>query len=261
LNCVQTCCNDNVSLGFRNWPGDLRQGGLRPSEALFFLVLLGMLTANFAKVYVTLREAIFWLPENLALSLGWDAGGFYPLAMLWVGLIFPLLIMLPGLLVYLVGQIKVSTLDGEPDDAPREATEIFTLSGFMTLLGQMAMPLLPLVLAAHLALAVVKLNAKLGYLPLALQDPSGVKSFLAINVMQTMSPPGVLIALDILKWVIVVLLIVGFALSVVAAWTIAKNENNGQQKIDRSFFAASLITLVILSGFYGSTVMEWLFVR
>jgi polyferredoxin len=261
LNCVQTCCNDNVSLGFRNWPGDLRQGGLRPSEALFFMVLLGMLTANFAKVYVTLREAIFWLPENLALSLGWDAGGFYPLAMLWVGLIFPLLIMLPGLLVYLIGQIKVSTLEGEPDDAPREVTATFTLSGFMTLLGQMAMPLLPLVLSAHLTLAIVKLNAKFGYLPLALQDPSGVKSFLAINVMQTMSPPGVLIALDILKWVIVVILIVGFALSVAAAWTVAKSEDNGQQKVDRPFFVAALVTLFILSGFYGSTVMEWLFVR
>ncbi len=261
LNCVQTCCNDNVTLGFRPWPGDLRQGGLRPSEALFFLVLLGMLTANFAKVYVNLREAIFWLPENLALSLGWDAAGFYPLAMLWVGLIFPLLLMLPGLLVYLVGQIRVSTLEGEPADVAKEAPATFSLSTFMLLIGRLALPLLPLVLAAHLALAVVKLNAKLGYLPLALQDPSGVKSFLAINIMQTLSPPGALVALDILKWVIVVLLVVGFILSVFAAWTVAKSDDHGQQKIDRPFFAAVLVTLVVLSGFYGSTVMEWLFVR
>ncbi len=63
----------------------------------------------------------------------------------------------------------------------------------MPLLGRLALSLLPLVLSAHLALALVKLNAKLGYLPLALQDPSGVKSFLAINVMQTLTPPGVLI--------------------------------------------------------------------
>ena len=261
LNCVKTCCNDNVTLGFRSWPGDLRQGGLRPSEALFFLVLLGMLTANFAKVYVSLREAIFWLPENLALSLGWDTAGFYPLAMIWIGLVFPLLLMLPGLLVYLVGQIKISTVDGEPVDLPKEISATFSLSGFMLLLGRLALPLLPLVLSAHLVLAVVKLNAKLGYLPLALQDPSGVKSFLAINIMQTMSPPGVLISLDILKWVIVVLLVVGFALSVAAAWTVAKSEENGQQKIDRSFVAATLVSLIFLSGFYGSTVMEWLFVR
>lgn len=270
LNCVQNCCNDNVTLGFRGWPGDLRQGGLRSSEALFFLVLLGMLTANFAKVYVSLREAIFWLPENLALSLGWDAAGFYPLAMIWIGLIFPLLILVPGLLVYLVGQIKVSTLDGEParvpdgrvaDDTVSKNATSFSLSGFMSLLGRLALPLLPLVLAAHLALAVVKLNAKFAYLPLALQDPSGVKSFLAINVMQTLSPPGVIVSLDILKWVIVVLLIAGLSLSGFAAWTVAKTENKGQQTIDRPFFVAALVTLVVLSGFYGSTVVEWLFVR
>jgi len=63
------------------------------------------------------------------------------------------------------------------------------------------------------------------------------------------------------KWVIVVLLIVGFTLSVAAAWTVAKHEENGQQKVDRPFIAASLVTLVVLSGFYGTTVMEWLFVR
>jgi hypothetical protein len=280
LNCVQNCCNDNVTLGFRRWlgdlrpgdsrPGDLQQGGLRPGETLFFLVLLGMLTANFAKVYVGLREAIFWLPENLALSLGWDAAGFYPLAMAWVGLIFPLLILAPGLLVYLVGQIKVSTLDGEParvandrgaNDRVVKDAAAFSFSGFMSLLGRLALPLLPLVLAAHLALAVVKLNAKFAYLPLALQDPSGVKSFLAINVMQTLSPPGVIVSLDILKWVIVVLLLAGLFLSGFAAWTVAKIENKGQQTIDRSFFVAVLVTLVALSGFYGSTVIEWLFVR
>ncbi len=32
LNCVQTCCNDNVALGFRRWPGDLRAGWAAPGE-------------------------------------------------------------------------------------------------------------------------------------------------------------------------------------------------------------------------------------
>ena len=125
----------------------------------------------------------------------------------------------------------------------------------------MALPLLPLILSAHLVLAVVKLNAKLGYLPLALQDPSGVKSFLALNVMKTLPPPGVLLSLDVLKWVVVALLATGLILSVAAAWLVAAREGCGQQKTDRPFFAATLVTLVILCGFYGTTVMEWLFVR
>jgi hypothetical protein len=186
----------------------------------------------------------------------------------------------PGLLVYLVGQVKVATLDGEPSHVVNDKVAngravnngavnsgavkdaaAFSFSGFMSLLGRLALPLLPLVLAAHLALAVVKLNAKFAYLPLALQDPTGVKSFLAINVMQTLSPPGVIVSLDILKWLIVVLLVAGLSLSGFAAWTVAKIENKGQQTIDRPFFVAALVTLVVLSGFYGSTVIEWLFVR
>jgi polyferredoxin len=261
LNCVQTCCNDNVSLGSRPWPGDLKKSGLRSGETLFFLVLLGLLTANFAKVYVDLREAIFWLPENLALALGWQETGFYPLAVIWVGLLFPLLLLLPGLLVYLVGQIKVSTLEGEPASGSRDGLATPFLPGIMPLLGRLALPLLPLVLSAHFALAIVKLNAKFGYLPLALQDPSGVKSFLAINIMQTLAPPGVLVPLDILKWVIVGILLAGLALSVMAARTVAKTDFEGQGKLDRPFLIAALVSLVILSGFYGSTVVEWLFVR
>lgn len=261
LNCVQTCCNDNVSLGSRAWPGDLNKQGLRAGETLFFLVLLGLLTANFSKVYVTLREAIFWAPETLALSLGWEATGFYPLAVLWVGLIFPLLLLLPGVLVYLVGQIKVSTLEGAPEALPKDVSTGAVFPGFMSLLGRLALPLLPLVLAAHFALAIVKLNAKLAFLPLVLQDPSGVKSFLAINVMQTLAPPGVLVPLDILKWVIVVILLTGFALSVLAARVVAKSEPGEQRGIDRPFLLSALVSLVVLSAFYASTVVEWLFVR
>lgn len=261
LNCVQNCCNDNVTLGFRSWPADLRQGGLRPGEALFFLVLLGLLTANFSKVYVSLREAIFWLPEKLALSLGWEAAGFYPLAVVWIGLVFPFLLLLPGLLIYLAGQIRVATV---PDPAAQPVgarDKVFSFESLMSLVGRLALPLLPLVLSAHVALAVVKLNAKLGYLPLALQDPSGVKSFLAINIMQTLSPPGVLLSLDLLKWLVIGLLLAGFVLSILAARIVAGSEGQGGDKRDLPFLLASLVTLLILSGFYGATVVEWLFVR
>ncbi len=261
LNCVQTCCNDNLAVGTRPWPGDLRQQGLRPSESLFFIVLLGLLTANFAKVYVDLREAIFWVPEHLALALGWDAAGFYPLAVLWIGLLFPGLLLVPGLVAYLLGKIQFSTLPGEPAQGQVEQGPTFSFNDFMNILGRMILPLLPLVLAAHLTLAIVKLNAKLGYLPLTLHDPSGVKSFLAINIMQTIAPPGVLISLDILKWVIAALLLTGLVCSVWAARIVAFANPASPQTMDRPFFISVLITLAVLSCFYGATVFEWLFVR
>lgn len=261
MNCVQTCCNDNLKLGFRPWPGDLKKGSLSPGEAFFFLVLLGLLTANFSKVYVALREAVFWLPENLALSLGWDAAGFYPLAVLWVALLFPLLILLPGMLVYFLCQVKVQTFAEKPQPEISEGNNNFSMRSIMALVGRMALAVLPMVLAAHLALAVVKLNAKLGYLPLTLQDSSGVKSFLAINVMNTLSPPGVLVSLDIIKWVVLFVLLVGAAVTVASAWIVAGKESTQSGPVDRAFFAASLVTLLVLAGFYGSTVIEWLFVR
>ena len=40
LNCAQTCCNDNVKLGFRGLAKDLYKGVLPAGEAFFFLVLL-----------------------------------------------------------------------------------------------------------------------------------------------------------------------------------------------------------------------------
>lgn len=261
LNCVHTCCNDNVALGPRGWPGDMRQGGIGASEAFFFLVLLGLLTANFAKVYVDLREAIFWLPENLARLLGWEAAGFYPLAVIWIALIFPLLLLIPGLLTYLIGQVRCVTLNEPPQRQGHSGRSSALLGDIMPLVGRLILPLLPLVLAAHLDLAIVKLNAKFAYLPFALQDPSGVKSFLAINVMQTVSPPGVLISLDLLKWLVAGLLVAGALLSVRVAWLVAQNEAGDQKVFDRPYFVAALVTLAVLSGFYGTTVIEWLFVR
>ncbi|PLX79136.1 MAG: hypothetical protein C0614_08160, partial [Desulfuromonas sp.] len=205
LNCMHSCCNDNIRIGFRGWPMDLRSGRLRPSESLFFLALLGLLSANFAKVYVDLREAVFWLPERLALVVGWQETGFYLLAVVWLCLLFPILLMLPGLIVYLLGQINVSSATERSTlktSEPASSPALLGPHGWLGLIGRLALPVLPMIASAHLSLALVKLNAKLGYLPLVLKDPSGVKSFLAVSVMQTMPAPGVLIGLDVLKWLV-----------------------------------------------------------
>lgn len=266
LNCVHGCCNDNLKLGFRGWPGDLGRCGLRPSETIFFLVLLGLLTANFAKVHLALREAIFWLPEQLALALGWQEAGFYPLAALWVSLLLPFLLILPGLIVALLGRIRITTSD-QPvrrSDSPAGAAgSLWGEGGWLGLAGRLAMPMLPLVLAAHLGLALVKLNAKAGYLPFAVQDPTGVKSFLAFSVMQTLPAPGTLVALDLLKWLIVGVLAAGLLVSVLAARTLAAERTASTAPSDRgrTFFLASLCNLLVLAALYGATVFEWLFVR
>lgn len=251
LNCVRTCCNDNVRIGLRRCGADLSPAGLASGESLFFVVLVGLLTANFAKVHVAMREAIFWLPERITQLLGWGAGGFYPLAVLWVALLFPLLLMLPGLLVWLVAQVRVTTA-GQGDAAPAAPLRLWPV------LGRQAMMLIPLILTAHVVLALVKFNAKLGYLPLVLQDPSGVKSYLAISAMRTLAAPGIIIPLDLLKWLIAAVLATG---TLTSLWACRKVAVTAGGRRDPGLLAGGIVSILLLASIYGAVVFEWLFVR
>ncbi len=252
LNCLQNCDKDNIKLGFRPWLADIAHG-LRKSETLFFLVLLGMLTANFSKVYVELRNLIFWLPQETAQLLGWQDPGYYVLAALWIALLLPILFMLPGYLVLRVAAIKTTSVDrpvSDPETPVQDAE-----SGFWSSIGLLALPMIPMLLAAHAVLAIVKINAKAGYLAFALIDTTGVKSFLAMNVMQTVSAPGVLLPLDILKWVALLLLLAGVLLSFLVARRIALRQSRA------GYLPAALVSVLVPAGCYFSTVIEWLFVR
>ncbi len=254
LHCAQNCEKRNILLGSRPWLGDLEGGRLAPSETLFFLVLLGMLTANFSKVFVDLREAIFWSPQQAALLLGWGEGGFYLLATLWVTLVFPLLLVLPGYLVLRLGELRREELSGAPP-AQQEAPP--RQEGFWACLGQLLLPMIPMVLAAHVVLAVVKLNAKGGYLPFVLQDPTGVRSYLAMNVMQTVRAPGVLLSLDLLKWLALALIVAGYLLSLAAARRVGRRPLGGA----RSFTVAAVVGVTLVAAIYAATVIRWLFIR
>jgi hypothetical protein len=126
-------------------------------------------------------------------------------------------------------------------------------------MGHLALPLIPLLLTIHLILAVVKINAKAGFLPYALRDPGGVKSYLAMNVMHTVPSPGLLLQLDTLKWVIMTLLLGGAALCLPAVRRCMRALPSGTST--PGFVTAMAVTVGMLSALYGSTVIRWLFVR
>ena len=251
LHCAQNCDKDNLRLGTRPWLADLSGATLSRSESFFFVVLLGMVTANFAKVYVDLREAIFWLPQQAALLTGWGAAGFYFLAALWVTLLFPLLLLLPGYLLLRLGELRSAVAAGPvaPGEPPAPGT------GFWDAVGRLALPTIPLVLAAHVVLALVKLNAKGGYLPFVLRDPSGVQSYLAMNVMQTVTQPGVLLPLDLLKWLVLGAVAGGCALSLLSI------RRSARAGAPRGFATGAVAVVLLLTLLYGATVVRWLFIR
>ena len=219
LTCLHNCDKENVKVGFRSWLADLKTGGLRLSETFFLLVLVGLLTANFSKVYVDLRELIFWLPQQSAQLLGWQEPGFYLLAVIWIAILLPLVIFLPGYVILRLGEMRQTTLHSEPGPP---IGDLPSSTGFWSRMGRLVLSSIPMILAAHVVLALVKLNAKAGYLPYAIGDPSGVTPYLAFNIMQTVTPPGVLLPLDTLKWVIAALLVAWLALSIFASRVVAR---------------------------------------
>ncbi|PLX80925.1 MAG: hypothetical protein C0616_06850 [Desulfuromonas sp.] len=257
LNCVKQCDKDNILVGRRSWLADFGSAWMRRGETLFFVVLLGLLTANFSKVYVDLRDLVFWVPEQTAQLLGWQVNGFQFLACVWIALLLPLLLLLPGLILWRLSETQTGGEAPPVDGEPVAETEVRgDHTGFGRRLGALALPLIPLLLAVHLILAVVKLNAKIGYLPLVLQDPSGVRSYLALNVMQTITPPGVLVTLDILKWLVSLILLAGFSLSIVAARRCCNTLG-----VDRGYLFGVIVSALIVGGMTGATIFEWLFVR
>lgn len=249
--CVENCCNDNLRLGFRPWLAELRQAILGRGETFLLLVLTGMVTANFSKVNVPLRELLFAVPKSTALLLGWQAEGYFLLAALWITLLLPLLLALPGMAIYRFRFLQVANVE-QPAEPIQHSEKRSLFAGLSDLL----LPAIPLLLAAHLVLAVVKLNAKLGYLTLTLSDLSGVKSYLAVHLLGTIPQPGVLISIDLLKWLVVLLLAVGYMFAILAVKKISANREG------RGFYLfAALINISLLAGLYLDTVIRWLFLR
>lgn len=261
LQCIDNCAEDNLRLGFRSWMAELGQRGLNASESLFMVVLLGMLTASFSKVNLPLREILFWLPQQAAVTLGWQVPGYALLAAIWVTLLLPLILLFPGLLIFRLGRLKRSVLSVETD--PNSFSSQLPVAPhrdqLWSLLGQLLLPFIPLLLTAHLVLALVKLNAKGAYLPLVVEDPSGVQSYLAMQVMQTISQPAGLLALDLLKWLVLAVLLCGYLFSLFAARQISGKLFRGVAA--RYYVAASFVGLSIVAGLYLDTLIRWLFIR
>lgn len=261
LHCVHHCEHDNLRLGFRSPAAELGRSPLSPSETLFTLVLLGMITANLSKVNVPLREVLFAVPERAALLLGWQASGYGVVATLWTCLLLPLILLLPALAVFGLRGLRAE------EQPPGVAPEHFEAAlppkvrrgSALGALGYLLLPFIPLVLTAHLILALVKLNAKGGYLPLVLQDPQGVQSYLAMEVMHTLTQPESLFPLAGFKWLILGSLLAGYACSLMAARQVARAGYEVRES--RWFLAASALGLSIFGGLYLHTVIRWLFIR
>ena len=111
--------------------------------------------------------------------------------------------------------------------------------------------IIPLLLSSHLVLALVKLNTKLAYLPVAAADPAGVRSYMAIWELDLMSQPGIWFTMGTVKAVSLALLFSGTALSLWTYSRISRREGRGAIPM---LLPLVVLAVVVYGGFYN-----WLF--
>ena len=140
--------------------------------------------------------------------------------------------------------IEPASSDGVTDpEGEEKVVDSSTVRGLSALYAPSAIPLL---LSAHVVLALVKLNTKLAYLPIAMSDPAGTRSYMAIWEFGTVPGPGMLFSLNALKTASLVLLAAGAALSLLAHFRISGREGRGALPM---LFTPLFLAVVVFGAF------------
>ncbi len=269
FNCMRVCPLDNVAITLRRPFSRLWEENYpRFSDTVLLAGLMGFLLLAFSG---------FWpgAQKHLAGPAGWFspqwAGISRPAYLLWVGFLLPLLTFLvagalsawtrrnraltqgpghesPGR--FPVRIRLVPPRDREPGDEGEEEQVVDrdTVRGISAVYGP---AVIPMMLAAHLVLALVKLNAKVPYLPLALGDPVGMRTYMAVEELGILHAPDLLLPLAVIRGLALAILLAGTGLSLWAHARITGREGRAAHPM--------LLPLILLGGVVYGGVLNWLF--
>ncbi|MBI4651249.1 4Fe-4S binding protein [Candidatus Desantisbacteria bacterium] len=241
--CIKNCPNNNIRWNYRTYLKEILTPGKKPfSETLFIILLLGMILDKFVPLWPGLAEKIF-------------LGSIYNpiLSYLWIYLILPgLAILIPPLLVYLISNIKIRKVENvnasnllfrsiKLDEIIRYSTGIY----------------IPLIFFSHLALAIVKLSTRGNYLIYGLADPAGVKTYRAIYLAEILSLPSNIISIEIIRWILIILISTGAAISFSAVFKITGS--NQFEKNKPAFTTINFISILLLTAVLLLIIKFWLF--
>jgi len=275
LNCMRACPYDNVQISARTPVAPLwTERYPRFSEIFMAAVLMGFLLLSYSRFWPGLESVLAFPIASLSGVIGPAASR--TAYIVWVGFVLPMLLLLaPSMAV--IGSGLMSP-QGAPDvpgtagekgafpvrfwlgpssretrvDDDEDGERILTRTGTIGGLAAACLPtIIPLLLAAHLVLAVVKVNAKAGYLALGLADPTGVQSYLAVEELGLYPRPGLLLSMGAIKGLAVFFMAGGILLSLLAVARITGRE-------DVPFLPFALQTAVAGFCFTGGLV-KWLF--
>ena len=158
--CIKSCGPGNMALYLRRpfHPDDRRESMAPWILTMFIMLISGYVTFRMTGGWTWARVIFLWTPEqfvslfSLEAYYGWIRG-------IWMLFVFPVLIW---------------TLMGG-------LVQVFTMESMGTIWRRLALPLVIVFAAAHLAEGISKLSDWAGYLPYALRAPDGVDVALMVT--------------------------------------------------------------------------------
>ncbi|MDF1535369.1 MAG: 4Fe-4S binding protein [bacterium] len=273
FNCMRACPRDNVAVYPRAPVASLwRETYPRFSDTVMVSVLMGFVILAFSR---------FWPSSEMVLSapVRWLAPVLGPAArpafLLWLVLVLPLLSFLLAAAVTRWGHSRIQVQDSPPERLPQqknsgngfpfrvwlanadpeerkhEEERVLETDTVRGLSATYAGVVIPLLLASHAVLALVKINAKAAYLPLAVADPAGMASYAAVFELGILPAPDLLLPVASLRAV---------ALAVMAAGTVTSLVVYRKMVAQRGLGSwPSLIPMILLGIVVFGGLVKWLF--
>lgn len=274
--CFKTCPYDNLRWGSRRlltglWSGEVRDR----SQALLVIVLTGIVFYRLARFWGDLRVVVDWPARALASLFPFVGPTLFKGLKLAAGFaLWPLLFFtLLALAAKLVSEISVTPWPeggektagllydvAEIDDLKRREEEGWEVRkhGLWGYLAVYSSAFLPLVFGAYGAFALIKLNEKLGYLPLALGDPAGVRTYLAISELHLLPAPESLAALVWVRWAALALVAAGTMTSLWSAGRIGEAAYGAGSPAATRGALVIRLGIVLLGGVMLTSLRIWL---
>ncbi len=185
--CLKACEPDNMQLQLRRpfHPADTREELVAWPVLLFIMMVSGFVTYELCTEWAAAKTAFLWTPKQIAPVFGLDPGNGWVKG-IWTLFVFPVLLWLAlGTMVLVSGAAK-------------------TLSEAWR---RLALPLVVVIAAGHMAKGVAKFTSWGGYLPGALRDPRGADT--AINLSDGSTQlPAVLLSTPWVSSIAVALIVV-----------------------------------------------------
>ncbi len=223
--CVKVCPPGNMGLYLRRpfSSADAREPLASWAVTLFVVFVSGFVVSELCSEWPAAKAAYQWAPERVTAWLGLAGYGG------WVEAVWTLAVV-PAALWLALGGLAVAT------GAAR---------GLPDALRRLALPLAVLVAAGHMCKGLAKFAMWVGYLPLALRDPAGAQTALAVHAKSLAVPPRIM-SMPAVSVTAVLLVVLG-------AWLAYREFRLAGAERPRRFLAP----IALLTAFFGFLVVGW----